>query len=1539
MTYDALSADGSNPYDLVLAAAPRLLRSPDLVNASAQSQDLAQTAQVLSQTSDATAIGQAAQQHAQHHSSLLGSFFNTVGSAFSDVGHVVEGGLNYMAKPLGSVQHDYRYLHDLWTKGDPVSATLATLGVVGGGVLGGFLGGFAGAALGADAAISLEGGGARTGLFGRKDQQLFANAQGEKISPGRDLANLLQVDSTDHGLGKFVSGLADTSFDFTADPLIAGGRLSALARLSPEGLTTVPAARAFPGLKAFFLEHGAGGIGITGGVEGGVDISMVDRLAAARKSITGIGQSPYERALGQLANGAMSGGRDNIEGTVISTFGRTLSRAAPVIGAAIRRLPENADFGEVKDAIHNSFLYAANSTDLLTNNFAYGILPTRSVLRAVTSPLVDKLKFASGTSLGDTAEGGVIPALGNLGARLTGGALPGKTVAEGGTTLSGALSQKVRTFSGYMAYGLDQSVDETGKRVLALSTKRFDLLDPGSLKGMYDAARYSMGEQGARDAVSQVARHLLPGVADDGTYVAPDLVAIRTAYRNLYMQTLVAAGIPEGDGIVTRVMRSLDESMGSSRGQSFGVGNRGGEGISRIPMTVTGPAGSDIASHEVEQNVALGAHQMTSMATYPDFQEIKNITRAQTLAKKIGGSVDEFLGEQYTRKIFKPLSLINMGFGLRVAAAEAIPAAFRYGVLNQLQNKIAGSAATAQWKVDQETSGLLERANAARDAGDTETFQALTKQIDDGEVGHRMAAMARLTGGMTKLAKVDDTKMEDAAWLTEAGQGHLVPDGVMAGQASHLEPTNAVDRASSRLWGVGNKVAGQHRTGNYTYFSPSSNHYADIWHGQIARWSKEESGGNIARDFVYAHDRGMDIEAAHDSAVTREANRIRGLNPDGSATDAPHYANERNKGLRYNYQDPAAFASNRVDLVRNLFTGADGTVHEDALKALAGKGDLPTVEALADRSRSTVPAGVSGAETAPMLPTSTYAEIVNRGFKAVVDPVINHISREPLMLASFQEQMPALRSAVDRGVLPMEEARQIARYRAAEGMLGQIHNVQLRSQFAVLSRNILPFYFAQEQAAKRTALLISKQPGAAEQYNLLNNALLDPNFVHIDDQGIRSLVIPTTGFFGSHIIDGAAALGLPLQGGLPLTFTGAMESLKTVLPEFKQPGTSPLVSIPLNELSKFFPEWSPAIKAVVGDQGFGQSLHNELIPNATLRSWFTAATGDEQDKSFANAMISALSAAGAHGQIPSTEDLANKPGVKQAFIDRIKNNARSIFFFKGLVSAFSPLSPTPVPEDAGFRDEFYKLQRAPGATYATALQEFLKRHGDSAISYTIAKTANPTGAYIPSTQTAQNFIQDNGQLIKNHISAAYFVPEISDGTKGDAQVIHNELINMGLREKQTPAQFLNEMYIKSGNSDYFAAKKIHDDTLASLTDPAAIAQEKTTFSNYTQGLKTTNAIWGDNFDSKEKDIRAQQIYKDMGVLFANGTAPPGAQTDLIKGLFQDFQQHVGSLASAPYGTKQNEKDMWAGYLKQQVTDHPELTNVVNSVFKLLDRRI
>jgi len=670
------------------------------------------------------------------------------------------------------------------------------------------------------------------------------------------------------------------------------------------------------------------------------------------------------------------------------------------------------------------------------------------------------------------------------------------------------------------------------------------------------------------------------------------------------------------------------------------------------------------------------------------------------------------------------------------------------------------------------------------------------------------------------------------------------------------------------------------------------------------------------------------------------------------------------------------FAAMRVAHIKGMTIGRDGTIHKEVLNNIINNKELSSdnITHIAD---SSLPASTGGHITDPSLHLAQeengdkgFQKImnatVNLGFKKVLDPIINWISREPIFQIHYSIEKKSLAYEVNAGLLSPETAARIASERAIHAMLPEIHNTALRSQFAQITRNLMPFYFAQEQAMKR-AWRAAKDTGTefpvigpifsreVRLSQMVEQTMNNPNFVTSDGNGNSYLNLPVVGEIGTHIQNALHALHIPISANLPMMVQGNLTSLKSVVPGIDLPGLGPIVTIPMNALSGLFPSISTPIDTALGLSA-NRGVFEALMPSKAFIDVWDALGPDQQTSALANATIAALQTMSYHNQLPGPTASIQEI---QAAISKAKDNARSILIIKALVGLISPLSPKIEQGDFGFRDEWNnmlkpKSQGGLGITYADALVKFVKEHppltkdGATDVSYTISNsTPSVRGANFNYSNDAINWINDKksnaGGLLfndKTSTGAAFLIPQAP--TSGDSYKINQALIMDHLRQQRSPEEMINQFYISQGNYDIAQPLLEHNKAIAQLTqngDRAGLSTERTRWSTYTQNMANSQPIWYANYNSGVGTDNAKKALSQLETIFSDNKLDPNTkQSNLVKGLLIQYNNHqnlINSYKNNGYSSStmiSQEKTRWKEELATILTNNPQLTNVINTVF-------
>ena len=1393
--------------------------------------------------------------------------------------------LGWLGKPLKEIQRDYKFVHSVYVDHGFLPGFTASLGILGAGVLGAAAGPV-GAVLAADAAgvITRK---ALGNIF--KDSYAKSEDENYKVSPGRDFSNVLATASGAVGADAAAKAFKQTNKGI--GKLVSG-----------------------PGDIAFSLV--ADPVSVFGRFGQLMKTGKFVNLSKAGEvqikypileSIPGVKNFITSRTGAALTSEQMDMVRDNAGAFfgVGAQYNRALDDLAKsTAGEIVQKYPQLGTvaagrIGALKtaDDVHNFLKTSLYFGEMQGTLAGQAMLPSRTILRA---------------KLGDSK---VVDYLRND------GSLPGKIY---------------KTFSGYMPYSVDAET-----RQLSLTKFRWNSNDAATV--VYRIARIGMGDKAAKEWAGQYAQAV----------VAQDLALARSIKNNAISETFKALGMPDDSQFVKHIWdetQKLEQPLVGT--QVYGVDHTGK--VLGEYQTFTG----DI------KTAGIVKHQAQEMFNIPDFLEIKSAMRQAGQYSKFVGKLDDFTAKAYTNSIFKPLALATAGFGLRVAAAEMIPTFARYGVMNTLKSKIAASAAKTKFNL---VKGEEEHIAAAALVG-----LGAGEGILDNVMAKGFPAFQKARELKLKFAEklTSEEQMDLASRLVMANNGHLLSEAVQTGHGYDAATSYQMNQAAHYYYQIQKNSPLFRDLPEWTTYSPSDMHYAPRLTTNLNKAAKEISNSNIAQDILkyqkryvkafkregelipvspklttgefYDTPEFMDFRKA---LVDSEYNRMMAsINGKYKPYDA-----ERKVLSRWKDGDIHQFAEDRVDATLGMLIGKDGTFHQKWTENVANglETNLNDIADLSRKNPQSLPVAVSGPMLQPYVPSKnpiTY--IVNTGFKKVIDPIVNGLAREPLYVLHVGDAYKRLETQIAKGWLSEDQALRIAQTQASYSMLPQIHNTALRNQFAQLARNFLPFYFAQEQALKRafnalkdTSIASPLFSRGMRFYQLAEHAMSDPTFMTTDESGNQFINIPLVGEFGSAAQNALSAFGVPIVSGLPITVKGSTVSLKSVLPELQTPGVSPMMAVSGNLLADFFPSLKGVVQGTIGDISFQKGVLDSLVPATWAKTALSALSPIDLQGQMNSALASALASAYYHGQVPGAD---SSDYDRQAFVDRIKNNARSILLIKTFLNLTSPLAPQVKQEDPGLREEFWKLVKANNNNFADALQQFMGDHGTRAVSYTVGKTESAIrGLKLPYIQETVDYIRANKSQFdpSSGVSTGAFFLVPQDNSKNESdRAVYGELMNMHLRSQRTPQELLKQFYVSQGYAQMAPEIKQHVAALQQAQGIPALAQlESDRWSAVMTKMKNLYPLWYSDYTNPDRRIEAQTAVNQLNKIFTGENPPKHEQALLVKDLLDRYNQYVSqksqfNMMNIRGVASQMNKQQWEDYLMTRAEQEPRLNSVIYSVF-------
>ena len=821
-------------------------------------------------------------------------------------------------------------------------------------------------------------------------------------------------------------------------------------------------------------------------------------------------------------------------------------------------------------------------------------------------------------------------------------------------------------------------------------------------------------------------------------------------------------------------------------------------------------------------------------------------------------------------------------------------------------------------------------------------WNAAVNKVSD--TRHTLMPMGWVAGKFLK-SNLSTYLVKDKIRLMDEYQDVLGNRGPTAGVASAHQASqemSAKDQIDmfTKTRGHG-MVPGQELAG-LTQFDP---HFHDYAAKNINMAARDEAQRDIARAYLKASKnpafKNMSVQDQFASLVDGQAANIRNLNM---------YKDYRNVLDGYTKAVPESFAKAQIDYLHGIVKGANGVVNMDLVGKIA-KGEQVTGKELRQRPVEQMPVSVLGRRAQPRM-SDALRQVEEKGYRTFVNPVMDHVSRQPLFNDFYTRRRMANEPLIQMGLMSRDEAVRLSAIQATKEMIPAIHSPAIRSQFAVIHRNLLPFFFAQEQAMRRTGRLILTNPQAFRDFQIIQQGLNNPGFVHTDANGQKYIVYPGLGEAGNAISRGLNALGLSQFSGLPTSVTGNTASLLTVLPEMKMPGTSPFINLALGDLAKKFPWMDKAVNVASGGYP-AQNMIDTLIPSATMRDLFNGMTMSDKESTVYNSKLSAIMAAYYHGDLPS--NFTSLPAFQQqTILTKIEHNAQSNLIIKGLFAFFLPLAPT-VSNDyynkqmQSLRSEYIGLLNATdpatGAKYtaASALNKFIADNGERALSYTVAHTASGSGnAYAPLADSTVTWINNNQPILSNNAystAAPYLIPQVGDSK--DALSVENKLLVNHFRAKVSPKDFINSLYVKSGWQDLSEAYSGYQADIAQLrknNDKNGMYQAGQQWKSIAATYGQSNPIWYADYMNPTKLETAAVAIKQFAVMQDKGMLNASTQGQKISTILDNYKLYHQDLIANTYNGKHlpgygQAMDAWYSYMDNLAASDPQLSSVITGVFR------
>ena len=635
-------------------------------------------------------------------------------------------------------------------------------------------------------------------------------------------------------------------------------------------------------------------------------------------------------------------------------------------------------------------------------------------------------------------------------------------------------------------------------------------------------------------------------------------------------------------------------------------------------------------------------------------------------------------------------------------------------------------------------------------------------------------------------------------------------------------------------------------------------------------------------------------------------------------------------------------------------------------KAIPGFAKLSKID-MADR-----PLAVPGHDVLPYL-DHPISQLLEKGYRGFIFPTVKFLSRQPLFDEEYLHQMRALQPMVDAGLWTEDEQFTTAMSRTSHTLIKYVHNVHDRTLLDNVIANMVPFFFAQEQAYRRMGRLLTTNPGALRKYQLMLASTNAYTQSLTDKKGNSYVALPGVGFLAGHVAGVMGGfLGWGVYSPSTLGFAGNLQASQVIFPfaDGVRPNFGPVAMLPAHVFQGLFQEMGhngafakaePTIQGALnwtfGTQNLSEPVMEQLIPNTALyRAYETAGGSDQSFTSTAIDTIQSLSTqdmidydawvkTGKKGAAPDMNfwDVSNGQLVpkqmttaeQMKMVQRIKNQTRIAFTLRTVLGFFSPISAETSIKDFGLPEELNALIQQQGVS--AGIKTFLTQNPD-ATAYATFHSSTPEGMTLPATQQAMDWVDANmANIEKYQYGFTYLMPQMdTQGGKYSASA-YSEQIADGFRQYDSVAQFITNLYASAGNTTYYAAFAQHQALLAA-GGKAGEAAEYGRWDQQVQAMQKANPVWAAVFFSNQKLANAQAAINQLDEIYANGLAPSGQQSQLVKMVLDAYNSALAAYnqagSQADYSAQQKAiKDAWQTQAEDYANQYPQLAPVISGVFR------
>lgn len=468
-----------------------------------------------------------------------------------------------------------------------------------------------------------------------------------------------------------------------------------------------------------------------------------------------------------------------------------------------------------------------------------------------------------------------------------------------------------------------------------------------------------------------------------------------------------------------------------------------------------------------------------------------------------------------------------------------------------------------------------------------------------------------------------------------------------------------------------------------------------------------------------------------------------------------------------------------------------------------------------------------------------------------------------------------------------DEALQIGSVRSVQAAIPFIDDHKIRSQFAEKIRNVIPFWFAEEQFYKRWVRTFVHSPESFRRLSLAHNAVRSAGWTDENEYGEEVFTYPGAAVVGGTIAKFLEALPMDSKWTLPIApvLQGQLSYAAPGFDNIAVPSAGPLAAIPLRIFRGIMPEAAmPIEQAVLGERGAGRSLPENLLPSTVYRlvNFFV---GDEDDLNSATIGAMQMLEANHPDWVPASDA---STAEQEEYLERVRNHARVMLLTKGVLGAIVPATPQLNYDPEGFSEQFARYLRAE-VPIDVAIADFLDDNPD-ATPYTIFDSESPSKAAPDPTEEVYLEILNNSDFYDAHPDAGpWLLPAEPGGDEFDRRAWH-EMLAHKMRVRKSADEFYRDLKFKEAAGLYFESQREKDLALDQATSTEQRNALKDSWRQWSDEYMRLHPIFKEILQGREGVERREAILRDMREALVDENAPDTRQGPVITELISSYDE-------------------------------------------------